>query len=272
MFLPPSVMATVVVELTTLPIAYSIWSSIEVTDVLSFVSIVIALLSWLIAYRALDYSKKQAEAADKANLIAEQAKQQSEAANEISQTANKHGVQSLEIAKEANKLSRQANEYSELSHEREMGRGFVEISVALIPMLRGSKTEVVNGSDLLGYPIDWYLQINNDGPGTAFKLSLELLIDTISEQYDVEALEGWSSVQLPLGCRLKRLMEKFIELRTDRYNKAAPREIVGSVTSSWKKFDGAEESSSLSNQLIPLLFSNHASFDMWAGPINRVQE
>lgn len=83
MFLPPSVMATVVVELTTLPIAYSIWSSIEVTDVLSFVSIVIALLSWLIAYRALDYSKKQAEAADKAHLIAEQAKQQSEAANEI---------------------------------------------------------------------------------------------------------------------------------------------------------------------------------------------
>lgn len=270
MFLPPSVMATVVVELTPLPIAYSVWSSIEATDVLSFVSLLVGVGSALIALIALGHTKTQAQAAKDANTIAEQAKKQSEAANEISQTANQHGVQSLEIAKEANKLSRQANKYSELSHEREMGRGFVEISVALIPMLRGSKTEVVNGSDLLGYPIDWYLQINNDGPGTAFKLSLELLILTTSEQYHVEALEGWSSVQLPLGRRLKRLMEELIELRTDRYNKAAPREIVGTVTSSWKKFDGAEESSSLRNQLIPLLFSNHASFDMWAGPKNPV--
>lgn len=272
MFLPPSVMTTVVVELTPLPIAYSVWSSIEATDVLSFVSLLVAVGSFLIALIAVGHAKTQAQAAKDANTIAKEAKQQSIAANKLSETANQHGIQSLEIAKEANQLSRQANKYTQLAHDREVGRGFVEISVALIPMLRGSKTEVVNGSDLLGYPIDWYLQINNDGPGTAFKLALELLIHTTSEQYDVEALEGWSSVQLPLGRRLKWPMEEFIERRTDKYNEAAPREIVGTVTLSWKKFDGAEESSSLRNQSIPLLFSNHASFDMWAGPINRVQE
>lgn len=269
---PSNVISTVAEGLISTPVAYSVWHSIEATDVWSFASLLVGGVSAVIAFTALDHSKKQAQAAKDANTIAEQAKKQSEAANKLSETANKHGLQSLKIAREANELSRQANRYTQLAHEREVGRGFVEISVALIPMLRGSKTEVVNGSDLLGYPIDWYLQINNDGPGTAFKLALELLIHTTFGRYDVEALEGWSSVQIPLGRKLKRLMEEFIELRTDRYNKAAPREIVGTVTSSWKKFDGAEESSSLRNQLIPLLFSNHASFDMWAGPINRVQE
>lgn len=272
MLLPSNVISTVAEDLISPPVAYSVWHSIEATDVLSFASLLVALVSAFIAFTAVGHSKKQAQAAENANTIAKEAKQQSMVANKLSTTANQHGIQSLEIAKEANQLSRQANTYTQLAHDREVGRGFVEISVALIPMLRGSKTEVVNGSDLLGYPIDWYLQINNDGPGTAFKLALDLLIHTTSEQYDVEALEGWSSVQLPLGCRLKWPMEEFIELRTDRYNKAAPREIVGTVTSSWKKFDGAEESSSLRNQLIPLLFSNHDSFDMWAGLINRVQE
>lgn len=257
MFLPPSVMATVVVELTTLPIAYSIWSSIEAPNVLSFVSIVIALLSWLIAYRALDYSKKQAEAADKANLIAEQAKQQSEAANEISQTANKHGVQSLEIAKEANKLSRQANEYSELSHEREMGRGFVDLSAALVPVDPETNEPKANTEDLMLNPINWFVQIDNRGPGTAFKLRMELFLCGSSLGYLVEELRGGLSITLPLQPEHEHRINDFIKEKSDDYWNAAPWEVPGMRSVKWRKFDGSRGETPQNRNPIPLLFSNH---------------
>lgn len=259
MLFPSNVVSTVAEGLISTPAAYSVWHSIEASNVFSFVSVVMALFSLVMAYRALDYSKKQAEAANKANLIAEQAKQQSEAANEISQTANEHGVQSLEIAKEANKLSRQANEYSELSHEREMGRGFVDLSVALVPVDPETNEPKANTKDLMANPINWFVQIDNRGPGTAFKLHLELLICDISRAYSVEELRGGSSTKLTLKREHGHRINDFIEERSDDYWNPAPWEVPGMITVEWRKFDGSIGGAPQNRNPIPLLFSNHPS-------------
>lgn len=225
----------------------------ENAGLLSLISVIAAVLAALFAFM-------QARAASKANKIAEQAAAFAEEANQIARDANGYGSQSLEISKEANALSREANDYTRRSYERELGRGFVEFNLVLVPLHPETGQPRDNVKNMWSSSPKWQLQLTNRGVGNAFRVQLAVTAFDRSSSYTAPELRGGETKVWDLDDELQNRLDYYLQEKTDLFDDPLPWQLDDFVTTlHWKDFEGTDRGP-LSQDKIHLAFTNHPRY------------